>query len=138
MPFCSWTVYNLYRCQEKYYQGTYKIEFLKEYRTIDCAHKVWNKTIDIVNLKYMTFPNPKHNLRYQKDHMVEEIGELLKQKIYNTMTTSKDLPLKTKQEYAENWLSVPEDEFNELVGFNSLIVKTMPKTLASGCLMLIA
>ena len=62
----------------------------------------------------MTFQNPKKNLRYQKDHMVEELRGTLKQKIYETMTTSKDLTPEIKQEYAENWLSVPVNKFNEL------------------------
>ena len=113
MPFCSWTVYNLYCCQGKY-QGTYKIEFLKEYKTIDGAHKVWCEKIGKENSGFMTFPHQRNNLKYQKDHMVQEIGRSLKEKIYNTVTTSKDLPLKTKQEYAETWLSVPKVEFNKL------------------------
>ena len=138
VPFCSWTVHNLYHCQEKY-QGWYKIEFLNEYKTIDGAHKVWSETIDIKNLDHVTSPSPKNNLKYQKDHMVEKIGGLLKQKIYNTMTTSKDLLVKTKQEYTENWLSIPEDEFNKLcwIKFTNCQNDANPKKyLASGCLML--
>ena len=112
VPFCAWTVYNLYRCKDKY-QGTYKIQFLNSYKTIDDAHDVWRKKIDVKDSKYMSHPNPKPNLKYQKEHMVEELGEKLKETIFKNMTSSKDLTPEIKQEYAEHWLSVPEDKFNK-------------------------
>ena len=110
----------------KKYQGVYKSECLTEYKTIDDVH----------DSDYMTNMETKKNLVYQKDLVV---NSLLKKKIYDNITTAKDFPLKTKQEYAQNWLSLPEDSFNKLcwIQFANCQKNKDEKTyLASGCLKL--
>ena len=61
-PFCSWTVYNLYRCQ-KTSKGCARLSFWKNTKLL-MMHTKCGDTID--DSDYMTATKTKKNIAYQK------------------------------------------------------------------------